>query len=1184
MPSPTNDDWLRLGFDGDPVPGDPQVLQGIVDDFTYLRDTAWSVSQGLDAFVASASGGFAGATADALREVVSGRLKTFVFNIARAFSLAGEAVAEYKLALVQAQQVAADALRQAAGLAVGDAKLAGLKRQVAGQVDQVGAAARAMEAALRDAADMVSQPIKVPSLWDRIKKKVELALSIVGGVLALLSSVVDGPIGIALGTAAFAAGAAALGMTAADVARHQAGWAELLLAGLGLLAPWGRGMFSMAELGAGARAVAEGATAAWEAVRSPALLAGWVARGVPAAVRGVAGLAAAAGRGLMWLPSAVWRGVGALPSVLRGTPGSLRGIWQGASGAVAQDFAGMLERYPRLAQAAQALGFAGRVGMYGGVNFARVAGALLTPLRFSDIAALGFRGAWAPLREAADWGKGLADFRAGWAGYPRLGAVGKGLTAAGLHELSDLSWHGGNAGLHEPEVAPAAAGMQWHRMLTTLEKMPQAEFQQLFVKASGILQPVIALMPIVGRDAMAQALRAEGFAPVVAVAYTLRTQGEDAAKTLAADLAKELGATPLHGLAGGAPIRRLPGGSSGQALESGLRLPESAWTRRTSGVRKLEEQGAQAGDGERSPLVLVLPGELPLLQQKLNQDAALGLMNTNRGLAVPIDAVFTPEAVQALERISEEGLPPEVEKQLHLGQMPEHDGALEPVTVTEHAGPTAFPHEGARSRALRGVPELAGAQVQLVHDVRQEPRLELVDVHGVPLPGRVVTPHALGDGFQVAGGSEGVLHFSAEGKFQFRTVPLPGSQWQLRFKTAAGVDGHVRLVFPDGAPIVVDGHRVEFAREAPGELAVRIAVVDATGVERAQSWRLSSTGMVREVPLTGAGENIGALSGLSLREYLTSDGQVVQQTLIGDFGRMLLFEDVPVSSKLADQLGAGAFALREKATGTIFSFDAAGQTVVRQQAEAEIALLDETAPTVEEYIATDPYETLKLLRSGTRTDPATSGRGAEAEEAHAPRSVPGSVPAQKSSVRPEQIAIGLARVFTSNFVADSGSLMLYQELSGQSVTFWADLRTGAFDALGTTVFAVGGRTLAKGAGFKGPIGQVLKSDGASGTLVNGMVGNVVGGLVADWSNKQNPPGLWQDAVTNAASGVAGNAGSYAIAEAVKERKKLSRKAISNRDKVVDVAIEDPLSTLMYTAAYTAGDVTEADVQQLASGG
>src|SRR5213595_3650801 len=98
-------DWSKLGFDGNPVTGDPQVLQGIVDDFTYLRDVAWSVSQGLDAFVASAaSGGFEGATADAFREVVSGQLKTFVFNIARAFSLAGEAVAEYRTALAQARQ------------------------------------------------------------------------------------------------------------------------------------------------------------------------------------------------------------------------------------------------------------------------------------------------------------------------------------------------------------------------------------------------------------------------------------------------------------------------------------------------------------------------------------------------------------------------------------------------------------------------------------------------------------------------------------------------------------------------------------------------------------------------------------------------------------------------------------------------------------------------------------------------------------------------------------------------------------------------------------------------------------------------------------------------------------------------------------------------------------------------
>src|SRR6476620_3581577 len=88
----TSADWSKLGFDANPVTGDPRVLQQVVDDFTYLRDVAWSVSQGLGAFLASASSrGFEGAAAGALREVVSGRLKAFVFNIARACSLAGEA-------------------------------------------------------------------------------------------------------------------------------------------------------------------------------------------------------------------------------------------------------------------------------------------------------------------------------------------------------------------------------------------------------------------------------------------------------------------------------------------------------------------------------------------------------------------------------------------------------------------------------------------------------------------------------------------------------------------------------------------------------------------------------------------------------------------------------------------------------------------------------------------------------------------------------------------------------------------------------------------------------------------------------------------------------------------------------------------------------------------------------------
>src|SRR5690242_7141250 len=135
-------DWSKLGFDGNPLPGDPRALQGIIDDFGYLGDTASSVSQGLNAFAASTSGGFEGATAVALQEVISGRLKAFISNIAQAFSQAERAAVAYRTALLQGQQAAAEVVSQAEGLAAGDPKLAELKRQVQDQVNQVNTAAQ----------------------------------------------------------------------------------------------------------------------------------------------------------------------------------------------------------------------------------------------------------------------------------------------------------------------------------------------------------------------------------------------------------------------------------------------------------------------------------------------------------------------------------------------------------------------------------------------------------------------------------------------------------------------------------------------------------------------------------------------------------------------------------------------------------------------------------------------------------------------------------------------------------------------------------------------------------------------------------------------------------------------------------------------------------------------------------
>ncbi|MBV9023950.1 MAG: hypothetical protein JO362_09185 [Streptomycetaceae bacterium] len=620
------------------MPGDPQVLQGIVDDFTYLRDTAWSVSQGLDAFVASASGGLEGAAADALREVVSGRLKTFVSSIVRAFSLAGEAVAEYRNTLVQAQQVAADASAKAEGMGAGDPKLAGLKSQVQDQMGQVNAAAQAMEAALRDAADMVSQPVKVPSLWDRIRRKVELALSIVAGALALLSVPFDGPIGVALAAAAWTAGATGFAMTAVDVARHQATWKDLLLASLGFLVPGGRGMFGMEALGAAARAVVNGAAEAGQVMRSPALLAGFMAKAVPASVRGMADAATAVGRGLVLLPGAVGRGVMALPSVLKGTPAFLREAWASVSPTLAEDFAHVVKWYPRLVAASEVLGL-GKAGAYAVVNLGRVAGVLFTPLRFGEMATLGFRGAWVPLREAADWSKGLAAFRAGYAGYTRLEGIGKGLAAAGLHELGDLSSHDGDAGLHEPQLTPVST---W-----TARELGHEEFRR---------------------------------------------------------------------------------------SDSGLFVSETR-----SGEHGLETSGAQ-----------------------------------------------------------------------------------------------------------------------------------------------VVSPRETGGSTVSDGPLDAVHSFSQEQAFEFRTVPLPGTPWQLRFETATGLDGPIRVARLDGTPLAAYEHGVDIVRETPGQLTVRVRMPHANGVPRTVTWHLSPVGMDREMPLSR--ESIASLSELTPREHLNPRGQATERSLIEDSG------------------------------------------------------------------------------------------------------------------------------------------------------------------------------------------------------------------------------------------------------------------------------------------------------------
>jgi WXG100 family type VII secretion target len=114
----------------------------------------------------------------------------------------------------------------------------------------------------------------------------------------------------------------------------------------------------------------------------------------------------------------------------------------------------------------------------------------------------------------------------------------------------------------------------------------------------------------------------------------------------------------------------------------------------------------------------------------------------------------------------------------------------------------------------------------------------------------------------------------------------------------------------------------------------------------------------------------------------------------------------------------------------------------------------------------------------------------------------------------------MTKTFATNFIADSGSSMISQGLSGQTVTAGADIRNGALDAAGTT-FTDG--LLSNVPGVK----TVLSGDASP--ILNGTIGNMGGAMFEDGVNDAESPGSvsttqWvEDLVTSGATGFAGSA-------------------------------------------------------------
>ncbi|MBT0772311.1 hypothetical protein KIH74_25425, partial [Kineosporia sp. J2-2] len=114
-------DWSPLGMDGDPVPGDAEAVDAIVDYLKLVQTAASDADSGIQQIMnGTGDGAFVGKTADWLRDEIESKTKTFLSAVADAFETATPAMSTYAQKLRDAQAAADSALSQAQGLGEDD--------------------------------------------------------------------------------------------------------------------------------------------------------------------------------------------------------------------------------------------------------------------------------------------------------------------------------------------------------------------------------------------------------------------------------------------------------------------------------------------------------------------------------------------------------------------------------------------------------------------------------------------------------------------------------------------------------------------------------------------------------------------------------------------------------------------------------------------------------------------------------------------------------------------------------------------------------------------------------------------------------------------------------------------------------------------------------------------------------
>jgi citrate lyase beta subunit/adenine/guanine phosphoribosyltransferase-like PRPP-binding protein len=386
-------DWTVLGLDSDPVPANTDVLVSIERDFRLMSAGAREANAGLNAVLFGAKkGGFKGATAEELGEETSVRLKRFIADVAASFDIAASAVFRYRTAVQWAQQLTSAALDSARGMASDDPGLWWLRDEVQQQREWLSREARDLERSLHDAADMVSQPIKVKSKLLAVLE--EIALPVGAAVLGVVGIFTGGAIALI----AFAANAALLAKTAADYGQGEGAWWLLALAVAGVLLPSTRGLglsWARAPLQGALRAgsfalrgIEAGALAAGRLAVSPTKLVALMRSGVTVLPQWIAGSGPTAYRAIVSIEWVIGRTTSSVPVLINSADGFVKGAWNAGVTAVHSDF---------IQVTAKSAGMASKLWTYAVVNASRafdLALVAVTPLSHSEITRLGYQGAF----------------------------------------------------------------------------------------------------------------------------------------------------------------------------------------------------------------------------------------------------------------------------------------------------------------------------------------------------------------------------------------------------------------------------------------------------------------------------------------------------------------------------------------------------------------------------------------------------------------------------------------------------------------------------------------------------------------------------------------------------------------------------------------------------------------------